>query len=146
MRSVQNNSASDGFSKATMQLSWDGGVPFQAQTYQDSFKWDYYPYPVFPAGRMAFATSDFYGINVQTKYPEEAWSLLKYACHETQWQKALMKIGMLQPSLNSLWDTWIAAVSQAAPFMANKQLKGLRTPPRTATPGRTSIASTTIPR
>jgi len=122
-RGVQENSATDGFADATMQLSWDGGVLFQAQTYQDNFKWDYYPYPVFPAGRTTFATSDFYGINVQTKYPEESWSLLKFICYETSWQKSLMKIGMLQPSLNALWDAWISAVSSTAPFMANKQLK-----------------------
>ncbi len=114
----------DGFQLVAMYETWDGGVFFQAQTYQDTFDWDYLPFPVFPSGQRAtMGTDDFYGINIQTKHPDQAWLLMKYLTYQTTWQKDLMKIGMLQPALLSLWPTWISAVGSVAPFMANKQLQ-----------------------
>ena len=109
----------------TMQLSWDGLVLDNAQRYR-GFQWDYYPPPVFPQGPTCMGTDDFYAIAATTRHPEAAWALLKFLTYDagsSGWQHSLMKIGLLQPSLNALWDQWIATVQAVAPPLKAKNLQ-----------------------
>lgn len=111
--------------QCTIQLVWNGLVLDNAQAFS-GFVWDYYMPPTFPQGPTCFGTDDFYAIASTTKYPEQAWSLLKFLTYDnssTGWQQQLMKIALLQPNLNSLWDAWISAVQSAAPPLQNKNLK-----------------------
>ncbi|MCK9221389.1 MAG: extracellular solute-binding protein [Limnochordia bacterium] len=44
-----------------------------------SFEWNLFPMPIGPSGeRSTLATNDGYGINKNTKHPEEAYALLKF--------------------------------------------------------------------
>ena len=115
--------------KCSIQLAWNGLVLDNAQAF-NGFIWDYYLPPKFPQGPTCFGTDDFYGIASTTKYPEQAWSLLKFLTWDssaTGWQRQLMKIALLQPSLNSLWDPWIATVQKAAPPLQGKNLAAFKT-------------------
>ena len=115
--------------QCSIQLVWNGLVLDNAEVF-NGFVWDYYMPPTFPQGPTCFGTDDFYGIAGTTKYPEQAWSLLKFLTWDnsaTGWQMQLMKIGLLQPCLNSLWDPWIATVKSVAPPLQNKNLEVFKT-------------------
>ena len=115
--------------RTAMTICWDGLVLNDAQTYQ-GFLWDYYMPPAFPEGPTCFGTDDFYAIPNTTKHPEQAWSLLKFVTYDATasgWQRQLMKVAMLQPSLNQLWDAWIATVKSVAPPLANVNLTPFKT-------------------
>lgn len=111
--------------QVSMQLVWDGLVLDNAQRF-NGFQWDYAPPPVFPQGPTCMGTDDFYAIAATTTAPEAAWALLKFLTYdesETGWQRSVMKIGLLQPSLNSLWDVWMGTVRAVAPILNDKHLE-----------------------
>ena len=114
--------------QVVMQLSWDGLVLDNAQRFTN-FQWDYYAAPIFPKGPTAFGTDDFYAIPASTKYPEQAWELLKFLSFDASpsgWQQQLIKIGLLQPCLNSLWDVWISTLRSVAPPLQDKNLEAFK--------------------
>jgi len=114
--------------RTTMQLSWNGLVLDNAQRFK-GFAWDYYPAPTFPRGPTGAAANDFYAIAATTRHPEEAWALLRFLAADASsrgWQRGLMKIGLLQPSLNALWDEWIATMQAAAPPLRYKRLQAFK--------------------
>ena len=111
--------------EVTMQLVWDGLVLDMAQRYT-GFNWDFYPPPTFPQGPSCLGTDDFYAIAANTKHPDMAWQLLKFLTYDptpTGWQRSMMKIGMLQPGLNALWDVWIETLKNVAPPLKDKHLE-----------------------
>lgn len=115
--------------KCSIQLVWNGLVLDNAQVFKN-FAWDYYMPPTFPQGPTCFGTDDFYAIAATTKYPEQAWSLLKFLSWDssaTGWQMQLIKIGLLQPGLKSLWDAWISTVRAVAPPLQKKNLEVFKT-------------------
>ena len=114
---------SDNVSMVTV---WDGIILELAAGIRDSFPWQIYPYPKFPAGVMCQGTEDFYAINAQTKYQDEAWELLKWLSYEKTWQQAMMKIGAMPPARNDLWEEWISTVQIVAPPLKNVNLHYLR--------------------
>lgn len=90
---------------------------------QSSFSWDFLPFPVLPSGRFTLGTNDFYGINAETKYPEQAWQLLRWLSAETTWQIAMMKLLLISPALNSLWETWLSLLVSVVPILKGKNLQ-----------------------
>ena len=90
---------------------------------QNSYKWEFLPFPTLPNGRFTLGTNDFYAINAQTRYPEQSWQLLKWLSAETTWQTAMMKLLLISPALNSLWDTWLSLVVSVAPILKGKNLQ-----------------------
>jgi ABC-type glycerol-3-phosphate transport system substrate-binding protein len=114
--------------RVSMQLCWDGLVLDNVQRFVH-FAWDYYPPPVFPQGPTCMGTDDFYAIAATTQHPDLAWALLKFLTYEDGprgWQRSMMKAALLQPSLNALWDEWIATVRAAAPLLGDKHLEHFR--------------------
>ena len=76
-----------------------GGLPYAAETYpQLGLKWNLYPSPTFPKGRFIFGPTDFYAVAAGTKYPEQAWSLMKYLCTQSYWQLWMVKIALNGPN------------------------------------------------
>jgi ABC-type glycerol-3-phosphate transport system substrate-binding protein len=110
----------------SMVTVWDGLILELAASIQNSFRWDIYPYPSFPAGTICEGTEDFYAINARTKYPMQAWELLQWLSYDRVWQRALMKIGAMPPARNDLWEEWISTVHAIAPPLRNIGLQHLR--------------------
>ena len=114
----------DGFlqGQQSMRVIWGNG--FLVTLAQNSgFKWRIYPFPIFPKGRLTDGTEDFYGINAQTKHPDEAWSLLKYLTSDPAFTRALMHAGLQTPAIISLWQEWQAVVEATAPPLKGKGLE-----------------------
>ena len=112
------------------QLVWGGSqVLYQAEHYT-GFLWDYYLPPQFPNGYTCSGTDDFFAIPASTKHPEQAWELLKFISYDatpTGWQQQNMKITLIQPCLNSLWDMWIHTLQSVAPPLRDKNLNAFKT-------------------
>lgn len=88
-----------------------------------SVKFDFVPYPVFPAGRTTFCTADFYAIAANCKNVDAAWDLLNWVSLEPQWQRATFQYALRSPALNSLWDEWATTIAQVVPFFKGKDFK-----------------------
>ena len=110
--------------QVAIQLVWGGLVLTNAQT-QSGFVWDYYLPPSYPQGPTCMGTDDFFAIPTTTKYPEQAWSLLKFITYDASpggWQQQRMKINLIQPSLNALWEPWVHTLQTVAPPLQGKNL------------------------
>lgn len=94
-----------------------------AQQLGNKVKWNILPNPIWPAGRSTFNNIDYYVLNKATKYPQQAWELLKWVCAEPDYQSFQMQATLVQPCLNSLWDQWQTIALQAAPPLHGKDLK-----------------------
>ena len=100
--------------------SW---VLLQKLAAYQGIKWDILPFPVFPAGRTTLSNDDFWALNAQSKHPREAWEVMKWASAGTFWNKFNMKLQLLTPARNDLWDYWVSAAQQVAPPLKGKQLR-----------------------
>jgi hypothetical protein len=115
--------------EVTTQLVWGFQPLYHAQYYQ-GFVWDYYLPPTFPNGPTCMGTDDFFAIPATTKHPEQAWSLLQYISYDpspTGWQQQNMRISLLEPCLNALWDVWASTLRSVAPPLVNKNLEIFKT-------------------
>ena len=109
--------------RIAMNIEW-GTAPFTlARQLGQTMPWTFLPFPVFPKGRFTAGTNDFYGINAQTKHPEEAWRVLNWATSQPEFQIAKMRIAGLQPTLKSLWPQWQQQVEAVAPLLKGKGLR-----------------------
>jgi hypothetical protein len=92
-------------------------------TNMQSFKWDYFPMPIFPSGqRTTMINVDFVGMNAQTKYPELTWSLFKFAAISKTYQEFNMRTTLVNPSRVDMWDVWEQLVQTVAPPLRGKSL------------------------
>ncbi len=92
----------------------------------NGFSWDFWPMPRFPEGTYTVIGPDGYVIASQTKYPEQAWALVKWLTTVPTWQQFQMKAMLLPPVLTSLWDYYEQVVAAVAPPLATKDLSVLR--------------------
>lgn len=104
----------------SMAVVGNWGLKSLVQAVKPTLNFDFFPFPVFPAGRTAFGTDDFYAISATTKHPELAWQLLKWLSAEPDWQRAQIRLQLLSPALNSLWPEWVDAVQGASPALKGK--------------------------
>ena len=86
-------------------------------------KWDILPFPVLPAGRKTVGNDDFFGVSAQSKHPDAAWSVVRWASLGKFWNTFNIKIQLLTPARVDLWDYWVQAVQQIAPPLRGKQLQ-----------------------
>ncbi len=89
-------------------------------TIRNSFKWDFYPNPLGPAGPAAFGGSQFYAINGATGHPDLAWEVLKWLSAEPDYQRMMTRLKLASPGLNSLWPEWEHVVQSVAPPLQGK--------------------------
>ncbi len=92
-------------------LGTAGDLARAAELWQ-GVRWNLYPMPVWPKGRLTFASSAFYGVWSGSRYPEVAWSLVRYLCLEPAWQRWMMQVALLGPNQPGLWDEWLSRVLQ----------------------------------
>jgi ABC-type glycerol-3-phosphate transport system substrate-binding protein len=98
--------------------------------YWRSFKWDFYPPPVFPVHQAAYSATDAYGIWNGTKYPELAWEFFKFLTIDPTWARFMMKLQMRGPAQRDLWDEWAFVVRQVVPSLRDKNLEALTAGPK----------------
>ena len=106
--------------QVTMATIGNWGLKSLVQSVKPTLDFDFLPFPIFPAGRTAFGTDDFYAISATTKQPELAWQFLKWLSAEPDWQRAQIRLQLLSPALNALWPEWVEAVQGAAPALKGK--------------------------
>lgn len=98
-----------------------GGLIGAAESWR-SLKWQLYDEPVYPAGKVAYAASDFYAVSAATAHPEHAWEFMKYLCVGTEWQTWMMKLAMNGPNQKTLYPQWVTTLKAIAPPLANIDL------------------------
>lgn len=94
-----------------------------AATSWTSFKWDFWPMPLWPGGPASMTNPNFFAIAAATEHPEPAWELLRWLTIEPDWQRTLMRTVLLPPGYLPLWGEWISTVRQYAPTLAKKNLE-----------------------
>lgn len=112
----------------TAAFHWEGGwsIPHNVVNYGAKFKWAYYPVPKFPHGRATFNNNDFWGINAQSKHPDQAWEVLKWLTYEDSWQRFCMKTTLLAPCKVALWAEFEQQLIATAPILKGKGLQWFR--------------------
>ncbi len=71
-------------------------------------------FPAAPTGRATLATTDGFAISATTRYPEEAWELMKFLISE-EYGLAMAETSFLQPARAPLIDEWAAFVLADSP-------------------------------
>ena len=86
-------------------------------------KWDFIPYPRFPARPVGVLHDNFYGMLASAKNKELAWELLKFAAIDSEWSRFYMKVALAPPALPHLLSEWITILRSTAPILKNKHLE-----------------------
>lgn len=107
-----------GKSATTTLGSWK--LPYVATAWH-GLKWDFYPNPVWPTGETAYAGRDYYAVASTSKHPDEAMTLLLWLM-SSEWQRSMMQLQLVVPSIRALWTEWVGTVGQIAPPLAKKHL------------------------
>lgn len=107
-------------------FAWLGYLPEYALAWQ-SLKFRFYSMPAWPQGAYTQTRPNYYGITVESKQKEAAWTLLDWLCVQPDWQKAKMSLALSPPSLKSLWPEYIALLPTVAPVFAGKNLEAFQT-------------------
>lgn len=72
------------------------------------------PFPAGPAARVTLGTTDGFGIYAGTRYPEEAWELVKFLISR-EYGIAMAEANFLQPARTSLVNDWVEIIEQQFP-------------------------------
>lgn len=93
-----------------------------AATQWRSFKWDFWPQPLWPKGAFTMTNPNFYAISSTSQHPDQAWELVQWLTVQPDWQRIMMRAVLLPPGYLPLWEEWTAIVRQVAPPLADKNL------------------------
>ncbi len=102
--------------------SWELLPSVTAYESLTNFKWTILPFPLFPAGRATYAGNQFWGLNIQSKHPEQAWEVMAWASASTFWQTYQMQFELVTPTLVDLWDKWISIAEAEVPSLKGQGL------------------------
>lgn len=119
-------------------MVWDWPTPFleerSAITHSGSWELKYWvnstvPFgitapPAGPGGRATLANTDIVAINRETRYPEEAWTFLKWF-YSSEVQSRYLEMFGLQPARLSLTGEWIGSVHQLYEASGSPRVPGL---------------------
>lgn len=99
------------------------GILNQAKTWLNKYKWTYFPVPGYPAGRKAWGGVQGHAISLGTKYPEAAWTLLKFLDVDPWHQRYVMKLLLRPPSILALWSEFTQTLETVIPGLKGKGLQ-----------------------
>ncbi len=117
----------------TALVGTDGTLPPAASAWQ-SLRWNLYPMPIWPRGRMTFASSDFYGVWSGTAYPDVAWDFVRFLCVDPAWQRWMIKLALVGPNQVGLFAEWAHVVRAVAPPLRRKSLEVITREVQAGTP------------
>ncbi len=89
----------------------------------DKAKWDFLPWPRFPARAVGNLHDNFYGMVESAPNPEIAWTLLRYLAIDPDWQRFYMQLALAPPALPTLLEEWYTVMQATAPILKGKQLQ-----------------------
>ena len=89
----------------------------------DKAKWDFLPWPVFPAHSVGKLHDNFYGMLASAPQQEVAWELLKWIAVGPDWQRFYMQLALAPPGQASLLQEWYTIMEATAPILKGKQLQ-----------------------
>jgi len=72
------------------------------------------PLPTGPVRRVTIATTDGFGIYGGTRYPDQAWELLKFLIGK-EYGLAMARANFLQPARASLVEEWVDIIREQYP-------------------------------
>ena len=98
-------------------LGTTGGLLDAAEQWH-GLDWQLYPMPVWPTGPLTLGSGQFCAIWAGTGAPDVAWSLVRYLCLGTAWQRYLIRLALIGPNQTSLWSEWEQQVATQAPPLA----------------------------
>jgi prepilin-type processing-associated H-X9-DG protein len=75
------------------------------------------PMPSGPVRRVTLATTDGFGIYGSTRYPDQAWELLKFLVSK-EYGRAMARANFLQPARASLVEEWVDIIREQYPEKA----------------------------
>lgn len=129
---VQNLETRQAFVQERIAMVEDGSWALKDILENAQFRVGVATFPAGPAGKVTLATTDGFGINAGTKYPDAAWELMKFLISQ-DYGRAMAEEQLLQPARASLVDEWTRMVRNEYPdktrdmnlaAFADGQLKG----------------------
>jgi multiple sugar transport system substrate-binding protein len=116
---VQNLGTQEAFIDGRVAMVEDGSWALKGILTNAPFRVGVAPFPQGPARRATLATTDGFGINAKTKYPEAAWELVKFLISK-EYGRAMARAQFLQPARASLVDEWIDTIRAEFPEKAKE--------------------------
>lgn len=111
---VQNVPTRQAFINQKLAMVEDGSWALKDILTGANFRIGVAPMPAGPARRVTLATTDGFGIYAGTKYPDEAWELVKFLISK-DYGLAMAQANFLQPARASLIDQWVGFIHQQFP-------------------------------
>lgn len=111
---VQNLTITQAFIDERVAMVEDGSWSLKNILSQAKFRIGIAPLPAGPVRRVTLATTDGWGIYRRTRYPDEAWELLKFLVSK-EYGLAMAKANFLQPARASLVEEWIRLIQLEFP-------------------------------
>lgn len=111
---VQNLTITQAFIDERVAMVEDGSWSLKNILSQAKFRIGIAPLPPGPVRRVTLATTDGWGIYGRTRYPDEAWELLKFLVSK-DYGLAMAKANFLQPARASLVEEWIRLIQLEFP-------------------------------
>jgi multiple sugar transport system substrate-binding protein len=116
---VQNQETRKAFYLAQLAMVEDGSWALRDILEQSAFRVGVAPFPAGPVRRATLATTDGFGINADTRYPDAAWELLKFLTGKN-YGRAMAETHFLQPARASLVEEWANYIRARYPKKAKE--------------------------
>ena len=111
---VQNISTRQAFITGQIAMVEDGSWALKDILNEADFRIGVAPLPTGPVRRVTIATTDGFGIYGGTRYPDQAWELLKFLIGK-EYGLAMARANFLQPARASLVEEWVDIIREQYP-------------------------------
>jgi multiple sugar transport system substrate-binding protein len=106
---VQNRTTRQAFIAGQVAMVEDGSWALKDILAGASFRIGVAAFPAGPARRVTLATTDGFGIYAGTRYPDQAWEVVKFLISQ-EYGRAMARTNFLQPARASLLQDWISYI------------------------------------
>lgn len=111
---VQNVGPSQAFAAGKVAMAEDGSWALKDVLSMADFRVGVAPFPAGPVRRVTLATTDGFGIYKRTRYPQDAWELIKFLISK-EYGRAMAEANFLQPARASLVQDWVNVIRAEFP-------------------------------
>lgn len=114
---VENQETRQAFINGLVAMVEDGSWALKDILANAQFRVGVAPFPVGPVKHATLATTDGFAIYNRTRYPEQAWELMKFLVDDG-YGRAMAKAHFLQPARKSLVPDWVTYIQEEFPEKA----------------------------